>query len=174
MSDRKTAKDELALREDVRLLGRLLGDTLCEQEGEAAFNLIEHVRQLAVRFRRAGDAGAKSELQAILNRLNQADIIVVVRAFSLFALLCNLAEDQHHNRCERARQRAHCRPRDGSVQLALERLQAVGVGREVLARFFSEALVSPVLTSHPTEVQRQSVRDRQIEIARLIAVRDRL
>jgi phosphoenolpyruvate carboxylase len=107
MSDRKTAKDELALREDVRLLGRLLGDTLCEQEGEAAFNLIEHVRQLAVRFRRAGDAGAKSELQAILNRLDQADIIVVVRAFSLFALLCNLAEDQHHNRCERARQRTN-------------------------------------------------------------------
>ena len=174
MSDRKTAKDELALREDVRLLGRLLGDTLCEQEGEAAFNLIEHVRQLAVRFRRDCDAGAKSELQAILNRLDHADVIVVVRAFSLFALLCNIAEDQHHNHCERVRQMTHCRPRNGSVQLALERLQAAGIGREALARFFSEALVSPVLTSHPTEVQRQSVRDRQMEIARLVAVRDRL
>ena len=90
------------LRDDIRMLGRMLGDTLREQEGDATFELVETIRQTAVRFRREQDPKARQELDTILNRLSNKATIAVVRAFSYFSLLSNIAEDLHHNRRRRA------------------------------------------------------------------------
>ena len=76
---------ELPLREDIRLLGRILGDTLREQEGDGVFDLIERTRKNAIRFRRDRDPEAKRELEATLNKLDPVRTIAVVRAFSYFS-----------------------------------------------------------------------------------------
>jgi phosphoenolpyruvate carboxylase len=161
------------LKEDIRLLGRLLGDTLREQEGADTFDLIERIRQTAIRFRRDGDTQARAELQSILDRLSHADSVSVVRAFTYFSQLANIAEDLHRNRRRRAHQVAGSAPREG-LAMALERVADAGLGPQAVAAFFRDALISPVLTAHPTEVQRKSILDCQLEIARLLAERDRL
>jgi phosphoenolpyruvate carboxylase len=165
-------KDE-PLRSDIRLLGRLLGDTVREQEGEAVFAIVERVRQTAVRFARDGDPAARAELAALLDPLPRDTTQAVVRAFSYFLQLANIAEDQHHIRRRRAHDLAGSKPREGSLPYALDRLAEAGVGREAVADFCAHALISPVLTAHPTEVQRQSTLQSQREIERLLDQRDR-
>jgi phosphoenolpyruvate carboxylase len=164
---------DLPLREDIRLLGRLLGDTLQEQEGRARFELIEHIRRTAVRFRRDHDLAAKRELEALLGGLDHDTAISVVRAFNFFSQLANIAEDLHHNRRRRAHQLAGSPPQEGSVALSLERLREAGIDAARIIAFFDRALIAPVLTAHPTEVQRKSILDCQREVARLLSERDR-
>ncbi len=165
---------DLPLREDIRLLGRLLGDTLREQEGAQMFDRVENIRQTAIRFRRDRDAGATGELEALLAGLDYGAVTAVARAFSFFSQLSNIAEDLHHHRRRRAHALAELPPQDGSMACALERCHRAGIGDPQLRAFFARALISPVLTAHPTEVQRKSILDCHNEIARLVAERDRI
>ncbi len=175
MSDQNSTQEkDLPLRDDIRLLGRILGDTLREQEGNETFDLIESIRQSAIRFRRDGDPQAKMELDACLGNLSPTDSILVVRAFSFFSQLSNIAEDLHHNRRRRAHQIAGSKPQEGSMSLALDRVLDTGLGKSEIRAFFEEAMIVPVLTAHPTEVQRKSILDRQREIADLLTQRDRI
>ncbi|MCB1986674.1 MAG: phosphoenolpyruvate carboxylase, partial [Nitrosomonas sp.] len=169
--DKSTEDKDLPLREDIRLLGRMLGDTLREQEGETAFDLVEKIRQTAIRFHREQDPQARRELDQILSELSNKATVVVVRAFSYFSQLSNIAEDVHHNRRRRAHLCAGSPPQAGSVTLALERVLESGINSESLAQFFAKAVVSPVLTAHPTEVQRRSILDCQLTIERLLRER---
>jgi phosphoenolpyruvate carboxylase len=166
------ADKDAPLKEDIRLLGYLLGDVLRDQEGEAVFDVVETIRQTAVRFRREADPQAGADLTALLHKLTRDQTISVVRAFSYFSHLVNIAEDQHHTRRRRAHLLAGSSPQEGSVGYAFERLKHAGVGRDVVERFLREALISPVLTAHPTEVQRKSTLDAEHDIARLLAERD--
>jgi len=170
------AEKDLPLRDDTRLLGRLLGDVLREQCGVAGFERVEAVRQTAVRFRRAGlrDAPAvKAELAHLLNDLPIGETLNVVRAFSYFSHLANLAEDVHQNRRRRAHALAGSPPQRGSLADALDQLAAHRVSGDALIAWFGDALLSPVLTAHPTEVQRRSILDCEREIVRLLQWRDR-
>jgi len=165
---------DLPLREDVRLLGRIFGDTLREQEGEASFQLIENVRRAAIRFRKTQDDRDREQLEKMLDALSPGETLVVVRAFSYFSQLSNIAEDLHHNRRHRAHLKAGSAPRDGSLLLALERVEKKRVSKEALQAFLDGALISPVLTAHPTEVQRKSILDCQLIISSLLSNRDRI
>ena len=165
---------DLPLKENIRLLGRLLGDTLREQEGEETFNLIESVRHTALRFRRDGDQQARAELETMLCGLRHDATVLVVRAFTYFSQLSNIAEDLHHIRRRRAYQLADSPPREGSLARAIQRAADAGLAPGKLQAFFNAALVSPVLTAHPTEVQRKTILDCQGEIAALLDARDRL
>ncbi|HSM98178.1 MAG TPA: phosphoenolpyruvate carboxylase, partial [Gallionella sp.] len=165
---------DLPLRDDVRLLGRILGDTLREQEGEASYQLIENVRRAAVRFRKTQDDRDRVQLEQTLDALSPSETLVVVRAFSYFSQLSNIAEDLHHNRRHRAHLKAGSAPKDGSLLLALERAGEKHVGKEALQAFLDNALISPVLTAHPTEVQRKSILDCQLIISSLLSNRDRV
>ena len=169
--DKSTEDKDLPLREDIRLLGRMLGDTLREQEGEIAFDLVEKIRQTAIRFHREQDPDARRELDRILSELSNRATVVVVRAFSYFSQLSNIAEDVHHNRRRRAHLCAGSPPQAGSVTRALERVLGNGIDSDSLANFFAKAIVSPVLTAHPTEVQRRSILDCQLTIERLLRER---
>jgi len=162
------------LFEDIRLLGRLLGDVIRDQEGEDVFNIVERVRALSVRFHRHDDVGARGELDALLNGLTREQTNLVVRAFSYFSHLANIAEDQHHVRRARAHALAGSRPREGGVAHAVARAGELGIGKDRLAGFFARADIAPVLTAHPTEVQRKSILDREWKIASLLDARDRL
>jgi phosphoenolpyruvate carboxylase len=159
------------LKEDIRLLGRLLGDVLREQEGDAVFEVVETIRQTAVRFRRESDAQAGADLNKLLKKLTRDQTISVVRAFSYFSHLANIAEDQHHNRRRRAHLLAGSAPQQGSIGYALAKLDDAGVTGSAVRSFFKDALIAPVLTAHPTEVQRKSILDNEHAIARLLTER---
>src|SRR5258705_13466067 len=93
---------EHALREDIRLVGRILGDTVRQQQGEAVFATVERIRQISIQFRRDDDEAARAELEATLNSLSRDSTIEIVRAFAYFSHLANIAEDQHNIRSARA------------------------------------------------------------------------
>jgi phosphoenolpyruvate carboxylase len=163
-----------ALREDVRLVGRVLGETIRQQEGEAVFATVERIRQISIAFRREGDAGARRELEAMLDSLSHDRTIEVVRAFSYFSHLANIAEDQHQIRCMRALPDDGKPSLRGTIQNTLALLKTAQIPRPILQALFDTILVSPVLTAHPTEVRRKSVLDREMEVAQLLAGRDRM
>ena len=167
---------DLPVKEDTRLLGRVLGDVLRAQLGEAGFQRIEAIRQAAIAFRRAQGPDAdrlRRALAELLNPLPIAQTLEVVRAFSYFSHLANIAEDVHQNRRRRAHALAGSPPRRGGFEEALRRLADGGVDRATILRWLHEALVCPVLTAHPTEVQRKSILDAEREIAHLLTWRDR-
>jgi len=163
---------EVPLRNDIRLLGSILGNTVRAQEGEETFRLVEEIRQTAIRFRR-GDDAAQASLGTLLDGLPRDRTIPIIRAFSYFSHLVNLAEDQHHIRRARLHALVDSDARDGTVLKSLQRARESGVDLSAILAFFGSALVVPVLTAHPTEVQRKSTLDRAREVAKLIAERDR-
>lgn len=171
---RDPADKDRPLRDDTRLLGRLLGDVLRDREGDEIFSAVERVRQASVRHNRNGDESARQEMADILDGLPLDAAHSVVRAFSYFLHLANLAEDQHHIRRNRDHAIAHSRPREGSLARALERLDEAEVTGDMLQDCIDTMLVSPVLTAHPTEVQRKSILSLQRRIAQLLDERDRV
>ena len=168
----ETPDKDLPLREDIRLLGRILGDTVRSQEGEPVFAIVEHIRRTSIRFHRDEDEAARDELEATLNGLSHDQNIQIIRAFSYFSHLANIAEDQHHIRRTRAHALAASAPREGTMARALARARDAAISRSELEGFFTHALVCPVLTAHPTEVRRKSTIDREMEVAHLLAERD--
>ncbi|MCW2242181.1 phosphoenolpyruvate carboxylase [Azospirillum canadense] len=167
------AEKDAPLREDIRLLGRLIGDTVREQEGEDVYGVVERVRQASVRFNRDDDDSAGREMAEILNALPRDTMMSVVRSFSYFLHLANIAEDQHHIRRNREHAAAGSPPREGTLAFALDRLQEAGVTPDRLEEVLRIALVSPVLTAHPTEVQRKSILGLEHKVAALLHERDR-
>ena len=166
------AKDQ-PLREDIRFLGALLGDTIRAQEGDAAFTRVERIRRTALAFHRDGDQTARRELESMLQALSPRDSLSTIRAFSLFSQLANVAEDRHHIRRSRAHLAAGDPPRPGSLAAAINRLCEAGIAPATIAQTLREAVVSPVLTAHPTEIRRRSTLDRERDIAALLAERER-
>ena len=164
---------DLPLRGDIRLLGRILGDTVREQEGEEVYELVEQIRRASIRFHRDNEVGARRELEATLDSLSANQTLAIVRAYSYFSHLANIAEDQHHIRRNRAHAIAGSGPRPGSLAYTFQRTHEMGVEPRALGDFFDRALVSPVLTAHPTEVRRKSTLTRELEIADLLDERER-
>ncbi len=168
-----TEKDA-PLRYDIRLLGRILGETVRAQEGDEVFELVERIRRTGVQFHRNADETARQELQSIMSSLPTDRALSIIRAFGYFSHLANIAEDQHHIRRTRAYAKAEAPPRPGTMAYALGRARQARLSREQLQGFFDHALCSPVLTAHPTEIRRKSSIDREMEIARLLDERDRI
>jgi len=166
-------KDE-QLREDIRHLGRILGETVRSQHGDEIFNIIEETRQSSIRFGRDGEEAAKQNLETMLNGLTNDQTTKVIRAFSYFSHLSNIAEDQHHIRRTRAHLIAGSSPKEGSMAYTIKLLKERGITLPQLLTFFQTALVGPVLTAHPTEVQRKSILNCQMAIGRLLDQRDRM
>src|SRR6202163_1708954 len=167
-------EEDARLRTDIRLLGRILGDTVRDQEGADVFDLVERIRQTSIRFHRDDDRPARRELEVILDGMSISETVRIVRAFSYFSHLANIAEDHNNIRQMRVRSTAGGSPRPGTLALTLSHARAAGFGAADLRRFFETALVSPVLTAHPTEVRRKSTIDREMEIAALLDRRERV
>jgi phosphoenolpyruvate carboxylase len=171
--DVQALEEDVRLREEIRLLGRILGDTVRNQEGEDVFDLVERIRQTSIRFHRDEDQLARRELESILDSMSIAETVRIVRAFSYFSHLANIAEDQNNIRQMRSRNGAKG-ARAGVLAETLAHAKAAGHSPGDLRRFFADAQVSPVLTAHPTEVRRKSTMDREMEIAALLDRRERL
>ena len=171
MPNKSTKDNERPLVEDIRLLGRILGDVIREQEGVAAYELIEQVRKLSVAFRRDADVESDKALKKLLKGLSGDQTVGVIRAFTYFSHLANLAEDRHHIRRRAIHERAGD-TQEGSIDVALARLRWAGIAPKTIANTLAHSFVSPVLTAHPTEVQRKSILDAERSIAQLLTTRD--
>jgi phosphoenolpyruvate carboxylase len=162
---------EQPLIDDIRLLGRILGDVIREQEGQAAFDLIEQIRQLSVAFRRHADQSADKALKKLLKGLSGDQTVSVIRAFTYFSHLANLAEDRHHIRRRAVHERAGD-VQEGSLAMTLQRLKKAGIAPTDVLQTLANSHISPVLTAHPTEVQRKSILDAERAIAHLLVELD--
>ena len=155
---------------DIRHLGRILGEVIREQEGRDAFELIERIRQLAVAYRGKRDASAGKDLDKLLKGLSSDRAVSVIRAFSYFSHLANIAEDRQALKPARALPPAST-PTPGTLAHSLHRLTDAGHSSEDIAALLSQAYLSPVLTAHPTEVQRKSILDAERHIGALLSQR---
>ncbi|MEN9330727.1 MAG: hypothetical protein RLZZ484_1915, partial [Pseudomonadota bacterium] len=155
MTTRSNRDNERQLVEDIRLLGRILGDVIRDHEGDKIFALIEQIRKLSVAFRRDADAEAEKALKKLLKSLASDEAVKVIRAFTYFSHLANLAEDQHHLRRREVHERAGD-TQEGSVEVSLQRLRWAGLTPHAVAKMLAQPHGSPVLTAHPPEVPRKS------------------
>src|SRR5204863_4845132 len=143
------------------------------QEGKAAFERVERIRQLAVAYRRKSDKRAGQALDRLLMSLSGDQTVSVIRAFSYFSHLANIAEDRHHvRRRDHHERQGHLQ--EGSLAMSLERLAEAGIRAGDIAKTLAHAYISPVLTAHPTEVQRKSILDAERAIAELLERRESL
>ena len=160
------------LRQDVRLLGELLGDTLRERGGQQLFDTVEHVRTLA-KATHAGDRPL-TDLAERLGSLPVDAAIPLARAFTHFLNLANVAEQHHRIRRRRAYQRDPASPpQRGSCEETFTRLIAGGVTRDELHDAVCRLRIELVLTPHPTEVSRRTMIHKYNRIASLLAANDR-
>ena len=157
-----------ALREDVRLLGELLGETLRRQEGQAIFDLVERVRALAKKARGGSDADFAT-LTRILEQMPVDEALPVARAFSHFLNLANIAEQHHRIRRRRDYQRDKTAPPQiGSCDETFGRLIAAGIPPDRLHEAISRLRIELVFTAHPTEVTRRTLMQKFKRIADLL------
>jgi phosphoenolpyruvate carboxylase len=153
------------LRADIRLLGRVLGDVIHASEGKRVFDTIETLRRTAVTFRREGKAQQGRLLRERVAQLREDDPNLVARAFGYFLHLANIAEDRDQNRRQRGHAMTATEAPRGSLGNAMLVLRAQGVHTARIRALLRTACVSPVLTAHPTEVQRKSTLDVHREVA---------
>jgi phosphoenolpyruvate carboxylase len=161
------ARDPLAL--EIRLLGSLLGQVIAEQAGRELLDLVERVRRTTIRLRRGDDQSLRSGLVAELAALDPDRAEVVVRAFSLYFRLVNLAEERElvreARRTDRTRQRVAGRrwtgsggdAPDDSLAAAVDWLRGSGLDDQAIEAALGRLRISPVLTAHPTEARRRTV-----------------
>ncbi|QGM47300.1 phosphoenolpyruvate carboxylase [Methylocystis heyeri] len=170
-------KGERGLHDDIRLLGRLLGETVREHEGDEAFERIETIRRLSVAASRHGDAEADCKLDQLLRALSAKEALAVIRAFSYFLHLGNIAEDLHplqlRARAEASGDRSGLAS-EPSLARSFSRLRKASIGAGRIAQVLSRAWISPVLTAHPTEVRRKSLLDVEHAIFALLERRENL
>jgi phosphoenolpyruvate carboxylase len=148
------------LRASVRFVGRILGDVIRAQDGEAVFSQIEAIRQASVGFHRKGTAEAAALMNARLGELSLPETVRFAHSFACFLQITNIAEDQIQRRRGRASDM-----RSDTLAGALRTLKAEGMEADAVLGLLKEALIAPVITAHPSEVRRRSVLDRQSAIA---------
>ncbi len=162
------------LRDDVRLLGTLLGDTLRQQVGETLYDTVETIRHLAKQSRQ-GSADAETELNRVLTALDNDELLSVARAFTQFLNLANIAEQYHRIRRRHVWQRSeYARPQKGSAQELFTRLKANGISDDALWQSVQELDIELVLTAHPTEISRRTLIQKYDDIAERLETLDRV
>ncbi len=160
------------LRDDVRLLGEILGDTLRAREGNELYERVESVRALS-KGGRGGDEQAWAHLQARLEGMAAAEALPVARAFAQFLTLANIAEQHHRIRRRREYQRDEAKPQPGSFEEVFTRLLGDGARPDDLLALIRRTRVELVLTAHPTEVVRRTLLHVHGRIAEVLALLDR-
>ena len=150
----------------IRFLGRVLGRILHAQEGGGAFDTVEDIRLASIDYHRTGDQTAYAMLQRIIAGLSEERTLQVLRAYTYFLHLANIAQDEELLLAHRA-------STETSLKATLAAVLDSGMSREQLMKFFRTALVSPILTAHPTEIRRQSIMRAEFSIVRLLDERTR-
>jgi phosphoenolpyruvate carboxylase len=161
--------EDIPLKNDVSVLGKVLGETLIRLEGLALFNRVERVRQAAFE-RRQGSADADRRLTAMLSGLDAETGIRLARAFSTYFGLVNMAERIHTIR-RHLQQREGKEPARESYTAVAQKLKESGISLETLRMILRDLKFTPVFTAHPTEAVRRSLLTKEIRIARALVKR---
>ena len=166
------------LRDDVRLLGSLLGETLRRHEGQALYDRVERVRAFAKRTRTSGGAQAAADgFEALGRELGGVPVdaaVPIARAFAHFLNLANIAEQHHRVRRRRDYQRdPRARPQAGSIEETLPRLMRTGITPRSLHQTVCAMRIGLVITAHPTEIMRRTLQHKYNRIADALAALDR-
>jgi len=159
---------DASLREDVGVLGVLVGEIIEEQAGEDVLALVEAARRAAIRSRQ-DDPEAAAELASILSEVT--DVSSFVRAFSVYFQVVNLAERVHRIRRRRDYDQSSDQPQPGGIEAALKLLAASGVGVDDLQALLDRMLLEPVFTAHPTEATRRTILQKHLRIVRMLVGR---
>ncbi len=138
------------LRENVRLLGDLLGEVIREIQGDEFFQRVERTRRLSKKAR-TGDAAAQASFNEEMRTLRPTERALIAKAFTEFLRLANLAEQTHRVRRRRAYERKQQGQAEHTLAGMLRRLLEKGTTPEMLGRALSEIQIDLVLTAHPTE-----------------------
>jgi phosphoenolpyruvate carboxylase len=160
------------LRDDVRALGEMLGDTLRARGGPDLLDLVERVRALSKQGR-AGQTREFEKLADLLRGLPVSSAVSVARAFSHFLTLANIAEQHHRIRRRREYQRLDAQPQPGSIDEVLPRLLKSGIAPDLLHSTITGLKIELVLTAHPTAITRRTLIHKHLRIAEVLAARDR-
>jgi len=155
------------LREDVRRLGALVGEVIREQGGEALFHRVEDARRTAI-ARREGDPQAEAGLDRLIEHPSAAEVAELVRAFSTYFQVVNIAERVHRIRRRRDYARDSARPQPRSVADTINQLREQGVRFEQLGELLNELSVEPVMTAHPSEATRKTLLEKHRRIAQAL------
>ncbi len=167
-----TTDPHAPLRDDVRLMGSLLGETLRQQVGQALYDKVETIRVLGKKAR-DGDSNANQQLNQALSALSDDELLPVARAFTQFLNLANIAEQYHRIRRHRAWERLETpSPQAGSIRELFPRLVAQGMTGETLWQAVQQLDVELVLTAHPTEVSRRTLIQKYDDIAECLETLD--
>ena len=154
------------MRADIRLLGAILGDTVREHNGEEVFDLVERARVESFRVRRSEID--RAEISRMFDGIDIHQAIPVIRAFTHFALLANVAEDIHRERRRSIHVAAGEPPQDSSLAATYVKLESAKLDSATIAEALTGALVAPVITAHPTETRRRTVFVTQHRITELM------
>jgi phosphoenolpyruvate carboxylase len=157
------------LNDDIRLLGKVLGDVIADQVDEGTFVLVEGIRRVAV-----DDGSEPADLSELLAPLPIDSALHVIRAFSYFALLANIAEDTDHARRRRALVRSGATPPASTLAFTVAEITRVNGDQRTVSERVALSEVVPVLTAHPTEIRRKTIQSIQTAVAKLMEQRDRL
>ena len=161
------------LRDNVRLLGEMLGHTLREQEGEGLYELVERVRRIAVEARGRGMADMEGLARA-LGTLEPDRLLEVARAFSQFLSLANIAEQHHRLRLRRSRHEYGAEPGEAQrLSEVVRRLLEQGISESTIRELLARTSIELVLTAHPTETSRRTMIRKYDRIAGLLGRLDR-
>jgi phosphoenolpyruvate carboxylase len=153
-----TDNQQALLRREIDQLGRSFGETVRRFAGEDGFQLVESVRTLARELREGSDAAGEG-LRTLLATLDEPQLKVVIRAFTIFLELANVAEDRQRVRVLRRREReCYPQPRRESVRDAIAAYHQRGLPTTEVQSLVDRAGIELVLTAHPTEAKRRSVR----------------
>ncbi len=145
------------LRARMRLFGQLLGDILREQAGPGVATTMERLRNGFIRLRTRDDAPLRERLMALIEKLDGDRLIGVIRAFTLYFSLVNLADEGHQHRQRRRMMHADDPYWTGSFHHAFRELKEAGMSAAQLRQILNRLVYMPVFTAHPTEAKRRTV-----------------
>ncbi|MBI3306851.1 MAG: phosphoenolpyruvate carboxylase [Candidatus Omnitrophica bacterium] len=173
IKDRKHYDEKLRpLRQEVKWLGECLGRVLIDQEGKAFFELVESIRKMAIDLRRLYDPNLEKKLLEKIQNLPLEMVTKVIRAFTVYFQLTNLAEEKHRVRRKRSYESEEGAPQRGSLEEMITILRGKKISFPAIKKLFSELSIELVLTAHPTEAQRRSVLEKVFVIERLLFERE--
>ncbi|MCU7496300.1 MAG: phosphoenolpyruvate carboxylase [Ignavibacteria bacterium] len=167
----ETEKDE-PLRKDIRELGIILGNVLVEQEDKDLFETVEELRALTKTLRTEYSDEVRNRIIFLINSFTPEKAYKVVKAFSVYFILVNAADEINRIRRMRAHIFLNHRPQKGSIEESLSKLKEEGITQEQLQEVLASLEVVPVFTAHPTEATRQTILKKILNISRLLLQRE--
>lgn len=173
-SEKKLQQEKLKpLRDEVRFLGASLGRVLIAQEGKKFFELVEWVRKTAIRLRLEPTPHLETELLRKIRSLRLPELTKLIRAFTVYFQLVNLAEEKHRIRRKRFYESlSHALPQGGSLEELAQHIKEAGWSRGKTEKTLSQISIELTLTAHPTEAQRRSILEKLFVINRLLFERE--